>query len=165
MVNYEKLQNDILKDFFKGRKCKNTYMFDLSDDKNIYIVVNGVYIIALPRLLWYLDINKIIDEGCTFDHNHKFKTVNILSLINNCRDFSKFDFKEYKILKDNKKVAVFSDNENDVCINTDLLKYYDIDFFKMDSCYTISGKDEKSPIMIHDSNRLIGVFLPIVNCE
>lgn len=164
VVNYTKLMNDILKDFNKGAKCKTKYMFDLSDDTYIYVVINGYYILSIPRCFWLLDTEKLIDQGACNDHNHCFTTVNVCKMIKNTNmlDTKSFDFTCITSI-DNKKVAVFSagNDTDDIFINENFFKYFTFDLYKLNDEVIFSGSTKKAPLIIHEGNYFVGLLLPI----
>lgn len=164
VVNYNKVMQDILKDFNKGRRCKTKWMFDLSDDKYIYIVVDAHYILSVPRCLWLLDTEKIIDQGVTLDHNHCFTTVNITALLKGAEVVKKqLAFENYKRLKDKRDVAIFGADDLKVVIDKDLFKYINIDLYDIPDEVSISGSAEKAPLFIHYNYNFVACLLPIVN--
>lgn len=164
IIKYEKIMQDVLKDFSKGRRCKTRWMFDLSDDTYIYIVVDAHYILSIPRCLWMLDTEKIIDQGACSDHNGCFTTVNIIQMINNTNmlNTENFTFSKYSLLEDKRKAAVFeSENAEQVWIDEKFFKYLDIDLYDLDENVIFSGTTKKAPLIIHEGNYFIGFLLPI----
>lgn len=162
IIKYEKIMQDILKDFSKGRRCKTKWLFDLSDDTYIYIAIDGHYILSVPRCLWMLDTEKIINQGATLDHNHCFTTVNVTALIKGAEIAKKqLVFENYKRLKDKREVAVFGADDLEVVIDNNFFKYIDLDLYDMPAEIAISGSTEKAPLIIHEGNYFIGFLLPI----
>lgn len=164
MVDYAKIQLDILKDYNKEKKCKNSYMFDISDDTFIYIAINGVYVLAVPRCLWVLDLDKILTHGATSDHSHKFRECRIYEgMIKNISTAKseKLSFKEMKILKDKITAATFTCKDFDLLINESFFKYVNIDFYNLDENYVFSGTGKIAPLILHDRQYFVGMFLPI----
>lgn len=164
IIKYEKIMQDILKDFNKGRRCKTKWMFDLSDDTYIYIAIDGYYILSVPRCLWMLDTEKIIDQGATLDHNHCFKSVNVLQMIKstNILNTENFNFSKFNVLKDKTKAAVFeSEKGEQVWIDEKLFKYLEIDLYDLDENVIFSGTTKKAPLIVHEDNYFIGFLLPI----
>ena len=163
IIKYEKIMQDVLKDFSKGRRCKTKWMFDLSDNTYIYIAIDGHYILSIPRCLWILDTEKIINQGATLDHNHCFTTVNVLQMIKsaNMSDTENFSFSKFNVLQGKRKAAVFeSENAEQVWIDEKFFKYLDIDLYDLDDVI-FSGTTKKAPLIIHEGNYFIGFLLPI----
>lgn len=166
IIKYEKIMQDILKDFNKGRRCKTKWLFDLSDDTYIYIAIDGHYILSVPRCLWLLDTEKIINQGATLDHNHCFTTVNITALIKGAEIAKKqLVFENYKRLKDKKEVAIFGADDLEVVIDNNFFKYIDLDLYDIPAEVAISGSTEKAPLFIHDNYNFVACLLPIANAN
>lgn len=164
IIKYEKIMQDILKDFNKGRRCKTKWLFDLSDDTYIYIAIDGHYILSVPRCLWMLDTEKIINQGATLDHNHCFNSVNVLQMIKstNMLNTENFTFSKYNLLEDKRKAAVFkSENVEQVWIDEKFFKYLDVDLYVLDDNVIFSGTTKTAPLIIHEGNYFIGFLLPI----
>lgn len=164
VVNYTKLMNDMLKDFNKGAKCKTRYMIDNTDNTYIYICLNGHYVLSIPRCVWLLDTEKILNQGACSDHNHCFTSLNITNMIKNTNmlDTKNYSFGLHTSV-DKKKVAVFVTEEggDDIWINDDFFKYLNIDLYNMDKEVIFSGSNKKAPLIIHDRNYFVGILLPI----
>lgn len=166
IIKYEKIMQDILKDFNKGRRCKTRWMFDLSDDTFIYIVVDGHYILSVPRCVWMLDTEKIINQGACNDHRGCFTTVNITALLKGAEVTKKqLVFETYKRLKDKRDVAIFGADDLEVVIDDRFFKYIDLDLYDIPAEVAISGSTEKAPLFIHDNYNFVACLLPIANAN
>lgn len=147
-MNYIKLQQDILKAKFiedtKGRQ--SPFWYGLYKE-SVAIIIDGHYIVFIPKCAFYLDLDKIFPKVKPANINTIIKCINEAEPIQ--------DTRAMRIVADDQKVRIFSGKNDQIWIADDLFKYFSKDVTEY------RGIDKKSPIFLYEYEVLVGVLYPV----
>lgn len=153
-MKYNKVMTDMLNAWYKDdRKFNNSYWY-AETDEGIFLCIDGVMAINMPRCLFKLDMS-IFDTPAISENMVK-------SLINGRTDAQEVFYKyEKPYEKDGKKltIAVLDsiDSDGEIWINKNLLRYFDdkkcdLKFYATKPNY---------PVYIYEDGQYCGLVLPV----
>ena len=163
VMDYNKLNNEILKAYSKGDRNKENIMIGIHENDNsfndILISFNGHNLYVVPDCFFPFDV-AAITEG--YLNNHITLNNNLYKCISGENEYDYYrvgyDYTKY-LDKCGKKLecSIFKCGDSfKIGVNAGFLKY-----FNLDNCI-IKAKSSKSPLMIYDKNdRLLALILPI----
>lgn len=148
-MNYIKLQQDILKAKFdedtRGRR--SPFLYGLYEN-SVAIIVNGCYIVFVPKHCFYLDLKKV------FPDNVPVKLDTMLKRIYEAEPVE--DTKSIRIVTDKeRKVRVFAGPKDQIWLADDTFKYFGKDVTEY------RGTDKKGPVYLYEYEVLVGIILPV----
>lgn len=162
-MDYTKLQTDILKaaiaeDHFK--KVSPFLWSDCGDD--LAIMVEGFYVVFIPKTEFYLDVNKV------------FKNEPVKKVYNETElryAYPAYDTQQLRYVDPKKpplKIFKLADNVSDdeIRVNLNFFKYFGKDY----EAYHYKGHGKKKPLYVYEGGEtdtfqsfehLVGILLPV----
>ena len=149
-MNYEKIQNKVLKSAFKRDAELKPFRFKwgMYDDSVVIINETASGLFIIPKNRFYLDIQQVF--GCA-------EPVPVEKIINKS-EVKDIILTDTFINTDNGMLGVFKQLNNDEPI------YYDSKLLKEYGKLTnphYKGTDAKSPILIYEGEDMVGLILPV----
>ena len=163
VVDFGKLNNEILKAYNKGDKNRESIIIGVHEKENnfndILISFGGHNLYIIPSCFFPFDVNAIT-EGYLKNNislnNNLYKCIeseNITDYQTVNYDYTKYFDKAGKKLE----CSIFKCDDFKIGVNAAFLKY-----FNLDNC-TLKAKSRKAPLMIFDkcTDNLLALVLPI----
>ena len=153
-MNYQKLQADILKEMYKNPIYPKRKIVGIAKYKELIAVITQTSIYFIPRILFYLDYEKIVEATKEFTG-----TLDKMIDFKDLKPATKTDqIKEIPGAGSKKGIVnIFKVEDMEVYIDKKLISYYEDDWK-----YTYKGINYKNPILIYNDNEEIaGVILPV----
>lgn len=150
-MKYLKFQQDLLKaaEARDGWKRKPFHYPWFENEHSIFICPQGHYFVSIPRSLFYLDKDKVLNTP-PFDGKSFLKDYDDLELVTDAHVTQDVD---------KMKLHKFAIGNESVLLDEDNLKYFDL------SHSTFRGTNRKSPIYIYEYEALVGMVLPVNHKE
>lgn len=118
------------------------------DEHRIFICPQGHYFVVIPKILFYLDKDKIFNttpiNGKTLLNQDNLEVATDTHII-----------QEAKVFDKKMKLHKFTVSDETVFLDNDKLKYFDLEYS------TFKGTNRKSPIYIYENEALVGMVLPV----
>lgn len=130
---------------------KTNYQYGVTD-KSVGVIVDGAYIVFVPRDYFYLDIPKIFRGQAPH---------NLERLVFDKEGYTvpAEDTGVTKTVVDDNKVRIFETKKSEIWIDEKILKYFELDKS------TFRGSDHKSPLYIYEESNLgkmlVGMVLSV----
>lgn len=156
-MKYMKFQQDLLKAADERDSYKHkffNYPWFETDDK-IFICPQGHYFIAILKVQFYMDKEKVF-KNITPNNNYEksFLNPDNLQMATDTHTIVMVDKTKAKM-----KLHKFVIGDEVIFLDEKLLKYFDLE----DS--TFKGTNGKSPIYIYENEELVGMVLPVIYKE
>ena len=147
----EVLQTSLLN---RGKAC---IMVDNDYDDVMYVTINGYYVFEAPKDL----------QLPSYEDGYHFRIVHGIQrrVEDMARDSHDFTFKEFKTHV-GKKVAVFTDGEQEVYVNVKFFKAFHNGVLTKDGFaknITFTGNRMNTPLFAWQDNDLVGMYCPIMH--
>lgn len=143
-MNYLKIQQNLLKAVDAKHKSFNTY-YCVTEDK-VWVIPEGVWMMGIPKNLFYLDVDKIWKDIQPFKIETLFKdTWNLKSAV---------DSKSIIQVTNKMNLHKFVVDNEEVYINEKYLKFFDPDA-------RFEGRNRKAPLYVYENDELVGLITPV----
>lgn len=154
IVDYARIQSDILKEVFKKidkKKHKDIIVGDYKDD--VAYIINGNLLVIIPQMFNMLSLPR--------DYISMSLDKLLDKLIPDIKDFEKATNYNTVINVDKRDLRLIETDNILVKVDNSCLKYFNLD--NVD--FAIYIKDSKSPVVFFDNYnyKVIGVLMPVVN--
>ena len=153
-MKYIKFQQDLLKVADERDGCKHklfNYQWFETDEK-IFICPNGYYIIAILKVQFYMDKEKVFKNITPFN-GKSFLNPDNLHMATDTHTIVVAD------VKAKMKLHKFMIGDEVIFLDENNLKYFDLE----DS--TFKGTNRKNPIYIYENEELVRIVLPVLHKE
>ena len=150
IVDYAKIQSDILKEVFKkidNKKYKPILYGDYNSD--VGYIINSHLLVIIPQAFNMLSL------PC------EYNSMAIHKLIPSLSDFEKATNYNTVTPHDKLKLRLIENDNTQVQVNDDYLKYFNLE----NEYFSIYIKDRKTPVIFFDeyTDKILGLLMPVVN--